>query len=165
MAIYGPPPQPTALRVLNGNPGRRPLNDREPKPGAGPPRCPPYLDEEAKRQWKRLLPIVFVTYSLAYLDRSNYSLAVAGGMKEDLHITGGVSAFIGAAFFLGYFAFEVPEGRRSLALSSELRLVARDAKGKAVAVATVPADWNASFPWMRKGTPILTGACRRIIRN
>ena len=60
------------------------------------------------QRWKRLLPIVFVTYSLAYLDRSNYSLAVAGGMKDDLHITGGVSAFIGAAFFLGYFAFQVP---------------------------------------------------------
>ena len=60
------------------------------------------------QRWKRLLPIVFVTYSLAYLDRSNYSLAVAGGMKEDLQITGGVSAFIGAAFFLGYFAFQVP---------------------------------------------------------
>jgi hypothetical protein len=42
-----------------------------------------------------------------------------------------------------YFAFEVPEERRSLALSSELRLVARDAKGKTVAVASVPADWNA----------------------
>src|SRR5690349_766951 len=60
------------------------------------------------QRWRRLLPIVFVTYSLAYLDRSNYSLAVAGGMKDDLHITGGVSAFIGAAFFLGYFAFQVP---------------------------------------------------------
>ena len=60
------------------------------------------------QRWKRLLPIVFVTYSLAYLDRSNYSLAVAGGMKDDLHITGGVSAFIGAAFFLGYFAFQIP---------------------------------------------------------
>ena len=31
------------------------------------------------QRWKRLLPIVFITYSLAYLDRSNYSLAVAGG--------------------------------------------------------------------------------------
>ena len=28
--------------------------------------------------------------------------------QDDLHITGGLSAFIGAAFFLGYFAFQVP---------------------------------------------------------
>ena len=35
------------------------------------------------QRWARLLPISFVTYSLAYLDRSNFSLAVAGGMKSD----------------------------------------------------------------------------------
>jgi sugar phosphate permease len=56
----------------------------------------------------RLLPVVFVTYSLAYLDRSNYSIAVAGGMKEDLGLTGGISALIGALFFLGYFLFQIP---------------------------------------------------------
>ena len=60
------------------------------------------------QRWKRLLPIAFVTYCLAYLDRSNFSIAVAGGMKADLHITGGVSALIGAEFFLGYFVFQIP---------------------------------------------------------
>ena len=38
---------------------------------------------------------MFVTYSLAYLDRSNFSIAVAGGMKEDLDITAGVSRWSG----------------------------------------------------------------------
>jgi hypothetical protein len=33
-----------------------------------------------RQRWARLLPVVFITYSLAYLDRSNYSIAVAGGM-------------------------------------------------------------------------------------
>ncbi|MGI8716354.1 MAG: MFS transporter [Lapillicoccus sp.] len=61
-----------------------------------------------RQRWARLLPIVFITYSLAYLDRSNYSIAVAGGMKEDLDITGGVAALIGATFFLGYFLFQIP---------------------------------------------------------
>ncbi|MCZ2403750.1 MFS transporter [Paenarthrobacter sp. Z7-10] len=60
------------------------------------------------QRWARLLPIAFITYSLAYLDRSNYSIAVAGGMKQDLGITGGVSALIGASFFIGYFLFQVP---------------------------------------------------------
>ena len=50
------------------------------------------------QRWARLLPIAFVTYSLAYLDRSNYSIAVAGGMKEDLAITGGVAAPYGPYF-------------------------------------------------------------------
>jgi sugar phosphate permease len=60
------------------------------------------------KRWARLMPVVFVTYSLAYLDRSNFSIAVAGGMKEGLDITAGISALIGAMFFLGYFAFQIP---------------------------------------------------------
>jgi sugar phosphate permease len=60
------------------------------------------------QRWARLLPIVFVTYSLAYLDRSNFSIGVAGGMKTDLDISSGVAALIGAAFFLGYFLFQIP---------------------------------------------------------
>jgi sugar phosphate permease len=61
-----------------------------------------------RQRWARLLPVVFITYSLAYLDRSNYSIAVAGGMKQDLGLTGGISALIGALFFLGYFLFQIP---------------------------------------------------------
>lgn len=61
-----------------------------------------------RQRWGRLLPIVFVTYSLAYLDRSNYSIGVAGGMREELHITGGIAALLGALFFLGYFLFQIP---------------------------------------------------------
>lgn len=60
------------------------------------------------QRWSRLLPITFVTYSLAYLDRSNFSVGIAGGMKESLAISAGVSAFIGAAFFLGYLLFQIP---------------------------------------------------------
>src|ERR1035437_9425422 len=64
--------------------------------------------ELGQQRWGRLLPIVFVTYSLAYLDQSNFSIAVAGGMQTDLKLTSAVSALIGAAFFLGYFALQVP---------------------------------------------------------
>src|SRR3954449_10321441 len=45
-----------------------------------------------RQRWGRVLPVAFVTYSLAYLDRSNYSIGIAGGMKEDLAITGGIYA-------------------------------------------------------------------------
>ncbi|HET9647631.1 MAG TPA: MFS transporter [Microlunatus sp.] len=65
-------------------------------------------DKISHKRWTRLMPIVFVTYSLAYLDRSNFSIAVAGGMKQSLDITAGISALIGATFFLGYFAFQIP---------------------------------------------------------
>ena len=61
-----------------------------------------------RQRWLRLIPIVFVTYSLAYLDRSNFSIATAGGMAEELHLTHTTSGLIAASFFLGYFLLQVP---------------------------------------------------------
>ncbi len=55
MARTGRPPKPTRLKVLTGNPGHRPLNDQEPQPRVGEPRCPSWLDAEAKRTWKSLV--------------------------------------------------------------------------------------------------------------
>lgn len=54
------------------------------------------------------MPPVFITYSLAYLDRANYGFGAAAGMAKTLHITGSRSALLGALFFLGYFFFQVP---------------------------------------------------------
>ena len=62
----------------------------------------------ASKRWTKLIPIAFVTYSLAYLDRSNFSIAVAGGMKSDLQLDAALSALVGASFFLGYFFFQIP---------------------------------------------------------
>ncbi|MFC4496955.1 MFS transporter [Streptomyces ovatisporus] len=54
------------------------------------------------------MPIAFVTYSLAYLDRSNYAIASAGGMAEELNLSAGTDSLIAASFFLGYFFFQIP---------------------------------------------------------
>lgn len=62
----------------------------------------------SKKRWLRLIPIVFITYSLAYLDRANYSFGAAGGLAEDLNITAATSSLLGALFFLGYFFFQIP---------------------------------------------------------
>jgi sugar phosphate permease len=59
-------------------------------------------------RWARLIPIAFITYSLAYVDRANYSFGAAGGMAHDLKITAAASSLLGALFFLGYFFFQVP---------------------------------------------------------
>lgn len=55
-----------------------------------------------------LMPIAFVTYSLAYLDRSNYAIASAGGMADELNLSAGTDSLIAASFFLGYFFFQIP---------------------------------------------------------
>ncbi len=65
-------------------------------------------DTIAKARWLRLIPIAFITYSLAYLDRANYAFGVAGGMQEDLNITRGMSSLLASLFFLGYFFFQIP---------------------------------------------------------
>ncbi len=62
----------------------------------------------AKRRWIRLIPIAFITYSLAYLDRANFGFAAVGGMAKDLNITAAMSSLLGSLFFLGYFFFQIP---------------------------------------------------------
>ncbi len=54
------------------------------------------------------MPVVFVTYSLAYLGRSNFGFGAAAGLAQSLHITESRAAFLGSVFFLGYFLFQVP---------------------------------------------------------
>ncbi|MGY4817324.1 MFS transporter [Pseudomonas chlororaphis subsp. piscium] len=62
----------------------------------------------APKRWLYLIPLIFVTYSLAYLDRANYGFASAAGIEQDLGISKSTSSLIGALFFLGYFFFQVP---------------------------------------------------------
>lgn len=68
----------------------------------------PYVRSRLRLRWIYLLPAVFVTYSLAYLDRANYGFGAAAGMAQTLHISNARSAFLGSLFFLGYFLFQIP---------------------------------------------------------
>ncbi len=54
MAQRGRKPKPTAVKELEGNPGKRPLNELEPKPQKKAPKCPMWLDAEAKKEWRRI---------------------------------------------------------------------------------------------------------------
>jgi P27 family predicted phage terminase small subunit len=58
MGRRGPAPKPTILKLVGGNPGKRPLNTEEPVPPTGPIDPPPLvcLDAEAKGEWDRLVP-------------------------------------------------------------------------------------------------------------
>ncbi len=48
-------PTPTALKVARGNPGKRPLNDSEPKPStASVTRSPAGLSPQARKRWKQI---------------------------------------------------------------------------------------------------------------
>ena len=58
MARRGPPPQPTTLKLLRGNPGKRSISSREPRPPVTCPWCPRWLSPEAKRIWKETVPVL-----------------------------------------------------------------------------------------------------------
>jgi sugar phosphate permease len=76
----------------------------------------------AASRWFRLIPVVFITYSLAYLDRANFAFGVAGGMAKDLGISASTSSLLGSLFFLGYFFFQIP-GAHYAANKSAKKLV------------------------------------------
>ncbi len=65
-------------------------------------------DSDLRKRWTRVLPAVFITYSLAYLDRANYGFGAAAGLAQTLHISGYQSNLLGALFFLGYFLPQIP---------------------------------------------------------
>ncbi len=76
----------------------------------------------APQRWYRLIPVAFITYSLAYLDRANFGFAAAGEMAKDLHITAATSSLLGSLFFLGYFFFQIP-GAHYAATKSAKQLI------------------------------------------
>lgn len=55
----------------------------------------------------RLMPVLFLAYIFAYLDRVNIGFAKLG-MKEELWFNDEVFALASGIFFIGYFLFEVP---------------------------------------------------------
>lgn len=56
MGARGPAPKPTVLKVITGNPGKRPLPKNEPKPAPVAPPCPSWLNPTARAEWKRVAP-------------------------------------------------------------------------------------------------------------
>ena len=48
--MAGRKPKPTAMKKLEGNPGKRKLNTKEPMPEKGMPDCPRWLLSEAKEE-------------------------------------------------------------------------------------------------------------------
>jgi len=54
--MAGRKPKPTKLKLVQGNPGKRPLNDAEPQPESGAPACPAWLDKISKAKWRSVAP-------------------------------------------------------------------------------------------------------------
>ncbi len=85
----GRKPKPTTLRILEGNPGKRSLNDREPVPPEGLPECPDFLDDEARAEWFRMTPLLSQMGLLSRADRSAlaaYCTAYSRWVRAELQV-------------------------------------------------------------------------------
>lgn len=69
----GPQPTPTALKVLRGNPGRRPLPVNEPKPADNCDDCPVWVCESGRVEWARLVPRLKAVGLFTNLDTNGFA--------------------------------------------------------------------------------------------
>lgn len=99
----GPLPKPAALKLLEGNPGKRSLNLAD---GINPrveiPSAPKHLGIEARKEWKRITPILEELGLVSGLDRAAlalycqtvgrlYEMEMAFNGKVDLNIAKGMN--------------------------------------------------------------------------
>src|SRR4051812_21402132 len=86
LVMRGRKPKPTHLKLLDGNPGKRPLNAGEPKPERRIPTCPAHLNPTAKAEWKRLARQMHVL-GIVTTSTARYSpptaRPMAGGLKPN----------------------------------------------------------------------------------
>lgn len=73
MAIRGRKPKPTNMKILEGNPGKRPLPTNEVKPKQKAPRCPQWLEDDAKKEWKRMGKILEQIGILTEMDMTAFA--------------------------------------------------------------------------------------------
>ena len=69
---------------------------------------PSALDRARKKAYWRLLPLLFLCYVIAYVDRANVSLAKLTMSKDMPAFNDDVIGIGAGIFFLGYFLLEIP---------------------------------------------------------
>lgn len=66
------------------------------------------LERARRKAYWRLIPILFICYIIAYVDRTNVSIAKLTMSKDLPAFTNDVIGFGAGIFFLGYFLLEIP---------------------------------------------------------
>jgi len=68
--MRGRKPKPTALKKIEGNPGKRALNTKEPQPETAVPTCPPHLKGVARTEWTRITGELHALNIITRIDRA-----------------------------------------------------------------------------------------------
>lgn len=64
----GRKPKPTALKLVTGNPGKRALNKNEALIPVSRPKAPPFLCDDARAEWNRVLETLYSAGLITELD-------------------------------------------------------------------------------------------------
>jgi P27 family predicted phage terminase small subunit len=68
MGLRGPQPKPSALKIAQGNPGRRAISENEPIPPPGTVVPPPWVDGQALEIWTYIAPVLVAMKTLTTAD-------------------------------------------------------------------------------------------------
>ena len=60
-------------------------------------------------RWLRIIPVAFIMYTIAFIDRTNISLALPS-MARELHMTSTQAGDAAGIFFWGYLLLQIPGG-------------------------------------------------------
>ncbi len=62
-------------------------------------------------RWLHIIPATILVYIVAYMDRTNIAIGIAGGMDEDLGMTASFAGLVAGIFFIGYIFLQIPGGQ------------------------------------------------------
>jgi P27 family predicted phage terminase small subunit len=68
--VKGRKRKPTNLKILQGNPGRRPLPKDEPKPDIEIPECPGHLNDRGRAEWEYITPLLYRLGLISHINRA-----------------------------------------------------------------------------------------------
>lgn len=60
-----------------------------------------------QERWRRIIPVAFLMYTIAFIDRNNIGFAFSG-MQRDLGIDAAYTGMAAGIFFIGYLFLQVP---------------------------------------------------------
>jgi sugar phosphate permease len=69
----------------------------------------PIVGEKTSKRWLRIIPVALVMYTIAFIDRTNISLALPR-ISHDLHLDPQQAGNVAGIFYWGYLALQIPGG-------------------------------------------------------
>src|SRR5258708_23103747 len=67
----------------------------------------PVTRNVASQRWIRIIPVALIMYTIAFIDRTNISLALPR-IRQDLHLDPQQAGTVAGIFFWGYLALQIP---------------------------------------------------------